>query len=286
MGLRAYGVAMLAAAATLWIMSGTQKEKPLLAATEPDAVRTLEADAVAHPGDPAAVRALAQAYLDARQPGLAIVLSRVPRSPSATTSASGTSTRAPWSTKGATTRRCRRKERPRCVQAPGPGEMAAPGCDATLLAPPPCAAPTSSASWSPAAWKTPRPSPRRASSPTRTPRARRASACSDGSPFRVIVIASRPQSPARRIAGTSQFEQLPGRGRRRTHGSLGSVVDGDGRRARPRRAARGLSLWARRHGPARPREHARRSRTSTCSSPRASASRRRATPSCASWVRR
>jgi hypothetical protein len=74
MGLRAYGVAMVAAVATLWIMSGTQREKPLLAATEPDAVRVLEANAVAHPGNPEANRALAQAYLDARQPGLAIVL--------------------------------------------------------------------------------------------------------------------------------------------------------------------------------------------------------------------
>jgi hypothetical protein len=72
--LRAYGVAMLAAAATLWLMSGTQKEKPLLAATEPEAVRVLETAAVAHPGDPEANRALAQAYLDARQPGLALVL--------------------------------------------------------------------------------------------------------------------------------------------------------------------------------------------------------------------
>ena len=33
-------------------MSGTQKEKPLLAATEPEAVRVLETAAVAHPGDP------------------------------------------------------------------------------------------------------------------------------------------------------------------------------------------------------------------------------------------
>ena len=74
MGLRAVGVAVLAAAASLWLMSGTQKEKSLLAATEPEAVRALEAAAVAHPADPEANRALAQAYLDARQPGLAIVL--------------------------------------------------------------------------------------------------------------------------------------------------------------------------------------------------------------------
>ena len=74
MGLRAYGVAVLAAGAVLWAMSGTEREKPLLAATAPEAVRVLEQTAAAHPTDPEATRALAQAYLDARQPGLAVVL--------------------------------------------------------------------------------------------------------------------------------------------------------------------------------------------------------------------
>lgn len=74
MGLRGYGVAVLAAAGVLWAMSGTEHEKPLLAATAPQAVRALEASVVAHPDDLPARRALAQAYLDARQPGLAIVL--------------------------------------------------------------------------------------------------------------------------------------------------------------------------------------------------------------------
>jgi hypothetical protein len=74
MGLRTVGVAVLAATAILWVLSGTQREKPVLAATAPDAVRALEAAAVAHPADPDSNRALAQAYLDARQPGLAIVL--------------------------------------------------------------------------------------------------------------------------------------------------------------------------------------------------------------------
>jgi len=74
MGLRAYGVTVVAAAAALWTMSGTQREKPLLAATEPEAVRVLETQVVANPNDPAATRALAQAYLDAREPGLAVVL--------------------------------------------------------------------------------------------------------------------------------------------------------------------------------------------------------------------
>jgi hypothetical protein len=74
MGLKAYGVAVLAAAGVLWAMSGTEREKPLLAATAPEQVRALEAAAVARPDDLAARRELAQAYLDARQPGLAIVL--------------------------------------------------------------------------------------------------------------------------------------------------------------------------------------------------------------------
>jgi len=73
MSLRVVGVAVVAAAAALWAMSGTQREKPLLAA-EPEAVRVLEVKVAAHPADVEATRALAQAYLDARQPGLALVL--------------------------------------------------------------------------------------------------------------------------------------------------------------------------------------------------------------------
>jgi hypothetical protein len=74
MGLRAYGMAVLSAASALWLMSGTQREKPLLAAPAPEAVRALEASVAVHPGDAAARRALAQAYLDAHQPGLAVAL--------------------------------------------------------------------------------------------------------------------------------------------------------------------------------------------------------------------
>ncbi len=75
MGLRAYGVAVLAAAAVLWAMSGTQREKPVLAsAAAPQSVEVLEANAATDPGDVEATRALAQAYLDAAQPGLALVL--------------------------------------------------------------------------------------------------------------------------------------------------------------------------------------------------------------------
>jgi hypothetical protein len=74
MALRACGVAVLSAAAALWLMSGTQRERSLLAATAPDSLRTLEAAVAAHPADAPALCALAQAYLDAHQPGLAVVL--------------------------------------------------------------------------------------------------------------------------------------------------------------------------------------------------------------------
>jgi hypothetical protein len=53
-------------------MGGTQREKPVLASTPPEAIRWLEVNAAAHPADVDATRTLAQAYLDARQPGLAI----------------------------------------------------------------------------------------------------------------------------------------------------------------------------------------------------------------------
>jgi hypothetical protein len=74
MGLRAHGMAVFVAGAILWAMSGTQREKPVLAATHTDAVAALESAVVTHPRDPETTRALAQAYLDARQPGLAVAL--------------------------------------------------------------------------------------------------------------------------------------------------------------------------------------------------------------------
>ena len=70
--------AVLVAAAALWVASGTQRERPVLAATgSVDAsarIGRLEADVATHPDDDAKLRALGQAYLDARAPGLAIAL--------------------------------------------------------------------------------------------------------------------------------------------------------------------------------------------------------------------
>jgi hypothetical protein len=74
MTLRAYGAAVLVAASALWAMSGPEREQPVLAAGAPEPVRALEASVASHPGDSEDTRALAQAYLDAHQPGLAIVL--------------------------------------------------------------------------------------------------------------------------------------------------------------------------------------------------------------------
>jgi hypothetical protein len=74
-GLRVFGVAVASILAILWATSGTQRERALLSDGPRDVaerVRVCEASAAAHPDDPDALRALAQAYLDAQQPGLAL----------------------------------------------------------------------------------------------------------------------------------------------------------------------------------------------------------------------
>jgi hypothetical protein len=74
MKLSLFGLAVLLGVSVLWVMTGTQREKPLFGARGSAALAALEANAAAHPDDPGPTLALAQAYLDARQPGLAIVL--------------------------------------------------------------------------------------------------------------------------------------------------------------------------------------------------------------------
>ena len=74
MEIRLFGAVIVAAAGLLWATSGTQRERPLLTGAMPDLVRAREAAVTAHPGDPEATRALAQSYLDANQPGLALGL--------------------------------------------------------------------------------------------------------------------------------------------------------------------------------------------------------------------
>ncbi len=75
MGLRAFGIAVVSAFVILWATSGTQRERALLSGGvrgAADRVRACEASAASHPDDPEASRALAQAYLDASQSGLAL----------------------------------------------------------------------------------------------------------------------------------------------------------------------------------------------------------------------
>jgi hypothetical protein len=74
MELRSCGVAVLSGAMALWLMSGTQRERPLLGTAPPEAMRSLEATVAERPGDVEPLCALVGAYLDARQPGLAVVL--------------------------------------------------------------------------------------------------------------------------------------------------------------------------------------------------------------------
>lgn len=72
----AWNAWVLAAVVGLWLSSGTQRERPLVAAmTAGDlnpTIRRLEARVVGAPDDETARRELAQAYLDAREPGLAV----------------------------------------------------------------------------------------------------------------------------------------------------------------------------------------------------------------------
>src|SRR5208283_3652320 len=74
MGLRGFGAAVALAAGALWMMSGTAREHPVLGSDAPESIGPLEAHVAARPNDVRETRALAQQYLDVRQPGLAIVL--------------------------------------------------------------------------------------------------------------------------------------------------------------------------------------------------------------------
>ncbi len=74
MSLRAWNVVVLAAALGLWLASGTQREKPVMTQAKSDTVRVLENQVAAHPTDTKGVMALAQAYIDAQSPGLAVAM--------------------------------------------------------------------------------------------------------------------------------------------------------------------------------------------------------------------
>lgn len=71
-GLRGWNVAVLFAIGVVWCASTTQREKRVVGDLHEGRVATLEDQAAAQPTDPARVKELAQAYLDARQPGMAL----------------------------------------------------------------------------------------------------------------------------------------------------------------------------------------------------------------------
>jgi hypothetical protein len=81
MGLRAWNWGVLVAVGGLWLASGTQREKPVLGAEHTGPIASLEAEVAVSPQDAAKVSKLAQAYLDARSPGLALAV--IERSPEA-----------------------------------------------------------------------------------------------------------------------------------------------------------------------------------------------------------
>jgi hypothetical protein len=73
MSARTCGIGVAIGVAALWMLGGTQHSGSVLSG-QTESTRVLEARAAAQPGNPEAIRRLAQAYLDAGQPGLARVL--------------------------------------------------------------------------------------------------------------------------------------------------------------------------------------------------------------------
>jgi hypothetical protein len=73
MSVKGWNVAVLVAIGAIWFCGTTQREKPVVSdASHTGRVGTLESKAAATPSDPVALRELVQAYLDARQPGMAV----------------------------------------------------------------------------------------------------------------------------------------------------------------------------------------------------------------------
>jgi hypothetical protein len=82
MAARTFGVAVVSLVVAAWVSAAPQREKALLTSGEQashgplssDAIRELESSVALHRDDPGVTRALAQAYVDARAPGLAVAL--------------------------------------------------------------------------------------------------------------------------------------------------------------------------------------------------------------------
>jgi hypothetical protein len=81
MGLKGWNVAILVAIGAIWFAGSTQREKRVVGDIHTDRVALLEEQVAASPADPTKVGELAQAYLDARAPGMA--LASIERAPDA-----------------------------------------------------------------------------------------------------------------------------------------------------------------------------------------------------------
>lgn len=72
MGLKGWNVAVLLAIGVIWFAGSTQREKRVVGDSHTNRVALLKEQVAASPNDVARVRELAQAYLDARAPGMAL----------------------------------------------------------------------------------------------------------------------------------------------------------------------------------------------------------------------
>ena len=72
MGLKGWNIAVLVAIGAIWFAGSTQREKRVVGDLQSDRVALLEEQVAASPSDVARLRELAQAYLDARAPGMAL----------------------------------------------------------------------------------------------------------------------------------------------------------------------------------------------------------------------
>jgi hypothetical protein len=73
MGLKGWNVAILVAIGAIWFAGSTQREKRVVGDSHTDRVALLEDQAAASPSDPVRVKELAQSYLDAHAPGMALL---------------------------------------------------------------------------------------------------------------------------------------------------------------------------------------------------------------------
>ena len=81
MGLKGWNVAILVAIGAIWFAGSTQREKRVVGDAHTARVAQFEDKAAASPADATRVRELAQSYLDARAPGMAMLaIERAPES--------------------------------------------------------------------------------------------------------------------------------------------------------------------------------------------------------------